>query len=145
MGCKFDKEIIHKYIDNTIDPLELIFLKEHIKVCEDCRTELELMSKLDDSLYGYFEGIQPIELPEDFSLSVLNKCYESKKLTFRQRVKSAIEINQVIISNTTRFAGYIPGTKAAGKAAKLAGRGINKALKSCLSFGVKKLISGTAK
>lgn len=145
MGCKFDKEIIHKYIDNTIDPLELIFLKEHIKVCEDCKNELELMSKLDESLYGYFDGMQSIELSEDFGLSVLDKCYEAQKITLRQRVEKAVEINQNIINNTTRFVSYLPGSKTAGKAAKVMGRGLNKALKGCLSYSVKKLVSGTTK
>lgn len=145
MDCKFDKEIIHKYIDNTIDPLELIFLKEHIKVCEDCRNELELMNKLDGSLYGYFDEMQPHEMLEDFSLSVLNKCYEEKKATFRQKVEKAVEINNAIIGNTTRFASYLPGSKAAKKTAHMVGRGIGKALRSCLSYGVKKVVSSTAK
>lgn len=144
MGCKFDKEIIHKYIDNTIDPLELIFLKEHIKVCEECKNELELMSKLDDSIYGYFDWIQPYEL-EDFSLSVLDKCYEAKKLTMKQRVEKAVEINNAIINNTTRFANYLPGSKAAKKTVKMAGRGMGKLLKGCLNYGVKKVVSSATK
>jgi hypothetical protein len=103
------------------------------------------MSKLDDSLYGYFEEMQPITLPEDFSSEILNKCYEEKKLTLKQRVEQAVEINKAIVSNTTRFAGYIPGSKAAGKTVKLVGRGMGKVLKGCLSYGVRKLTAGTAK
>ena len=37
MSCKFDKDLIQNYVDNTIDPLELIVLKEHIAVCQDCK------------------------------------------------------------------------------------------------------------
>lgn len=145
MGCKFDKEIIHKYIDNTIDPLELIFLKEHIKVCEECKNELELMSKLEDSLYSYFDEQQFAELPEAFSMTVLDKCTEDSKRTLKQRTLRAVEANKALISNSTRFVNYLPGSKTAGKAAKTVSRGVNKALKGCLSYGVRKLISSTAK
>lgn len=145
MSCKFDKEIIHKYLDNTIDPLELVFLKEHIKVCSDCKDELELMGKLDESLYGFFQELPQGEIPEDFSLSVLDMCYEENKLNLRDKVKKGVEINKSIIENATRFAGYMPGSKTAAKAAKAVGRGLNKAVKSGLNYSVKKLISSTVK
>ncbi|MGB7606626.1 MAG: zf-HC2 domain-containing protein [Lutisporaceae bacterium] len=145
MICKFDKNIIHKYLDNTIDPLELIFLKEHIAVCKDCKDEIELMSKLDDSLYGYFDGILQDALPENFSMSVLDKCFEEKKLTLKQRTELVVKINKDIINNVTRFANYLPGSKTAAILRKKVGLGLNRAVKSCFNYGVKKLISSAVK
>lgn len=145
MDCKFDKNIIHKYLDNTIDPLELIFLKEHIAVCKDCKDELELMSKVDESLYDYFDKLSQAALPEDFCISVLDKCFDDKRLTIRQRALLAMKINKGILSNATSYARYLPGSKAVAMLGKKAGKGLNKAVKSCMSYGVKKLISATVK
>ncbi len=141
MSCKFDKDIIHKYLDNTIDPLELVFLKEHIAVCKECKDELELMSKLDESLYSYFDGLPQNALPLDFSMSVLDKCFEGKKFTFKQRTELVVRVNKDILNNVTRFVDYLPGSKTASVIGKKAGQGLNKVAKSCLNYSIKKLIS----
>ena len=56
MSCGFDREIIQKYADNTIDPLELIFLKEHINYCGECRNELETLMALENELESFFDN-----------------------------------------------------------------------------------------
>lgn len=144
MSCSFDKGIIQKYIDNTIDPLELIVLKEHIAVCLDCKFELELMSKLDNSMYEYFESLPSNKVLDEFSMNVLNECY-TKSYSYKDGIIKAWEINKMVISNAARYTAYLPGSKLAVNTAKKAGTGINKAAKSYMKSSFKKLIANAAK
>lgn len=146
MSCSFDKTIIQKYIDNTIEPLELIIMKEHIAVCEECSFELKLMSKLEDSLYSHFEHMPEPELLESFSLSVLDSCYEDAAgYSYKKSLAKAWEINKVIISNASRYTTYLPGSKLAVSTAKKVGTGINKAVKSYVRNSFRKMIAGAVK
>lgn len=146
MSCSFDKEIIQKYIDNTIDPLELVVLKEHIAVCRDCKFELELMSKLESSLYEYFGNLSDNELPDQFSMDVLEQCYEnSKALGYKEGLAKFWRINKLVAVNAVRYTNYLPGSKLAVNTAKQAGKGINKAVKGYVKNSFKRLIAGAIK
>lgn len=146
MSCKFDKDIIQKYVDNTIDPLELIVLKEHIVVCQDCKFELDLMSKLDSSMYEYFSGLPNNDLLEDFSTKVLDKCYKgSKSKSIKDGVAKIWSINKILASNASRYTSYLPGSKLAAKTAKKASKGISKALKGYLKSSLKKMLTSAVK
>jgi len=62
--CKFDKQLLYSLTDNTIEPLERIFAEEHLKSCDECKKELELIEKLDKELNEFeFE----IPIPERLS------------------------------------------------------------------------------
>ena len=41
MSCSFDKDILSRFARGKIDPLEKVFLEEHIKKCSECRSYLE--------------------------------------------------------------------------------------------------------
>jgi|GEM_PF-6098054 len=146
MNCNFDKEMIHKYLDNSMDPLEFIILKEHIAVCQHCKLELELMSKLEDSMHQYFDSLPDNELLEDFTMKVLDQCYtEHEKTGFVQGVAKAWKINKMIAANSVRYTDYLPGSKLAVSTVKKAGSGMNKAVKSYMKNSFRKLITGAVK
>lgn len=146
MICKFDKDIIQKYVDNTIDPLELIVLKEHITVCQDCKFDLDLMSKLDDSMYEYFNDLPNNDLLEDFSIKVLDKCYKgSKSKNIKTGVTRIWRFNKRLVSNASRYISYLPGSKLAAKTAKKASKSLNKAIKGYLRNSIKKLLTAAVK
>ena len=64
MSCKLDKQLLYSFADNTIEPLERIFVEEHLKYCSECKKELELIKKLDKELNEFeFE----IPIPERLS------------------------------------------------------------------------------
>ena len=64
MSCKLDKQLLYSLADNTIEPLEKIFVEEHLKYCVECKKELELIKRLDKELNEYeFE----IPIPERVS------------------------------------------------------------------------------
>lgn len=50
MSCKLDKKFLYSYADNTIDPLEKIFVDEHLKYCDECTKTLELIYRIDKNL-----------------------------------------------------------------------------------------------
>lgn len=50
MSCKLDKKFLYSYADNTIDPLEKIFVDEHLKYCDECTKALELIYSIDKNL-----------------------------------------------------------------------------------------------
>lgn len=146
MSCKFDKNIIQKYIDNTIEPLELIVLKEHIAVCQDCKFELELMSKLEDSMYQYFENLPDGDMLDAFSMKMLQECYKGTPYqNFKNGMVKAWDINKAMVSNASRYAGYLPGSKLAASVTKKAGKRLNTAVKNYAKNSLKKLVANAIK
>lgn len=127
MGCGFDKEIIQRYADDTIDPLEFVFLREHISYCGECRKELELVMTLENELHKFFDDdLETREL--DLLLNKLvDDCMHNidKKKKLMYAVGRSMEIGSCIVGHSLKFAKYIPGSKnvrkAAGKAASAAG------------------------
>jgi hypothetical protein len=141
MSCKFDKDLIQNYIDNTIEPLELIVLKEHIAVCQDCKFELDLMSKLDSSMYEHFNSIPKNEMLDEFSMYVLDKCYEDPKpKKFKARVSKVWQINKMVVSNASRYTSYLPGSKLAANVARKAKNSINRTVKDYIKTSFKRMI-----
>lgn len=59
MSCKLDKQLLYSLADNTIEPLERIFVEEHLKYCDECKKELVLSEKLEKEL-NEFEFEMPI-------------------------------------------------------------------------------------
>lgn len=45
--CRMDPDVLQDYIDGTIEPLEKIVLEEHLRVCSDCRIELNRLKIVD--------------------------------------------------------------------------------------------------
>ena len=41
MSCSFDKNILSRFARGKIEPLEKVFLDEHIKTCSECKSYLE--------------------------------------------------------------------------------------------------------
>jgi hypothetical protein len=117
MSCAFDKGIIQKYADNTIDPLEFIFLKEHINYCEECRKELDMVMTLENALEKFFEGDSEEKDLELFITSLVNDCMceLNKREKLKYTLKKTIEIGSGIMDNSLRFVGYIPGSRGVGK------------------------------
>jgi hypothetical protein len=117
MSCRFDKEIIQKYIDNTIDPLEQLFLKEHIKCCGECSSELELLMSAEDELDKFFSS-STVSKELDFMIeTIVDDCIEEIESS---PLKRSIRMGRRIASNSSKFVDFIPGIKYAKKGVKKA-------------------------
>lgn len=117
MSCEFDREIIQKYADNTIDPLEFIFLKEHINYCVECRNELEMVMALENELYKFFVDDSEVGDLESMITTLVDDCM--RELNKRERLKymlnSGMQIGSRIMVNSLKFLKFIPGSKAVSK------------------------------
>lgn len=120
MSCGFDKEIIQKYVDNTIDPLEFIFLKEHINYCGECRKELDLVMTLENQLDKIFDDdVDSKELDLMINRLVDDCIYElNKREKLKYALKAAIQTGSEITGNSLRFIEYMPGIRFIGKGAR---------------------------
>lgn len=120
MSCGFDRRIIQKYADNTIDPLEFIFLKEHINYCGECRKELDMFMTLENELEKFFDD-NPGEKDLDLLITgLVEDCmYE---LNRREKLKYAfnksVELGSRIMENSIKFMEYMPGSKRIGRKVK---------------------------
>jgi hypothetical protein len=68
MSCKLDKQLLYSLADNTIEPLERIFVEEHLKYCNECKKELQQINEIDDVLSDL-----EFEIPIPEKLSVLSQ------------------------------------------------------------------------
>jgi hypothetical protein len=142
MSCKFDKQIIQRYIDNEIEPLELIFLKEHIQYCADCKRDVELFTLTDQKIFDVCNNIElPFEL--DFlAEKVLDQCIEDSKN--RNGVSAAMHrgviISKGIAISASKFVEYIPGNKLIAKSLNTTTEFVSKNTKTFLKGRLKKVL-----
>lgn len=142
MSCCFDKEIIQKYVDNTIDPLEFVFLKEHMNYCGECRRELDLVMTLENELSKFFEEDSEAKEFDLLITQLVDSCMD--EVERNQRLKYAInrgiEVGSRIVDNSIRFVEYIPGSKRMGKGVRKTASYTADLLKALVKKEVGKLL-----
>lgn len=144
MGCLFDKEIIHRYADNTIDPLEYIFLKEHISYCDECRKETELVMTLESGLEEYFVDDPGPNRLDLMIAGLVDDCmYElNKREKLKYAVNKCMKLGSGIMNNSLRFMEYIPGRKSVNKGIQKTASGAGSFLKGLLKKKAGRLFAG---
>ncbi len=131
MSCdKVDASLLQEYLESTIDPLEKIFVENHLKICNECRRELSelklLLYDLDDKSNYVIEIPAELEtMRDDIIDSFLGKRKSPSKKIIEMQVEN--------IKTTGKFIEFLPGAKQAPKVIKQASKGLKK--------GVKKLIA----
>lgn len=117
MSCGFDREIIQKYADNTIDPLEFIFLKEHINYCGECRNELDMFMTLENELYKFFDEDSEVSDMDLNIAGLVDDCMGelNKREKLKYALNRSIKLGKGILDNSARFAGFLPGSKYIGR------------------------------
>ncbi|MHB1393284.1 MAG: anti-sigma factor family protein [Clostridia bacterium] len=143
MSCCFDKEIIQKYADNTIDPLEFIFLKEHMNYCGECRRELDLVMTLENQLSKFFDDDSEVKELDLLITKLVYDCMDEveKNKKFKYAINRGIELGSRIVDNSTRFVEYIPGSKRMGKGVKKTASATVDLLKALVKKEVGKLLA----
>ena len=99
MDCRFDKELLEKYVNEDIDQLELIFLSEHLSNCKECSEYLDSLKKASIS-----------DTAESFRNTTNEISNEEKKYRYFNFCKQ-IKFTENIIRNSTRFAVFLPGVR----------------------------------
>jgi hypothetical protein len=122
MTCNMDEYYLYAYDDGTIDPLEKIFVEEHLKHCSKCRKQLEIIKSIEN-------GLSMIQFPvpdrlSEISQMVAENCIESvenkdsrvKRQNYRENMKS---IGNIIIRSQF-LKNNNPYNKAINKCVKAA-------------------------
>lgn len=103
MNCKLDKDLLYAYADETIDPLERIFVEEHLKYCDSCKKDLKLIYIIDENLKNLEEDlILPERLRTISELIVENCLNEGEREDTKARLKNIyslyLDINKNIVA-----------------------------------------------
>lgn len=134
MDCKFDSDLIQMYIDGTIEPLEKVFVEEHLKVCKKCRKELTQFKLL----YYELESLEEVEeVPEELEQVrniVLDNIFEAPN---KYGIKDFINQQKKALVMATEFVEHVPGKKLVGKSIKATGTILGTATKKSAKYGLK--------
>lgn len=132
MSCKkIESSLLQNLMEGTIDPLEKIFVENHIQTCRECRremSELKLLLWELDSKESYQIDI-PVEL-NILGSNIIDDFLGKPKSTARKIVD--VQVHSLKMSK--KFLEFVPGSKQTPKILK-------KASKE-LARGVKKLVNG---
>lgn len=104
MSCNMDKKLLYSYEDGTIEPLEKIFVEEHLKYCSECNKELKIIKAIDSGLIGISENtVFPEKLSmiaelvaENCITQIENDESESKKYDY---IAQIMELNRAIFES----------------------------------------------
>jgi len=107
--CNIDKDLLQKYLDKDIDPLEKILLENHLLNCSQCRKDLNQLKIMEWDL----NNIDLAKAPKDLANvrnTVLDKCFETiDKRDNSLTSKDIIDLQYKNLKNTVSFINYIPG------------------------------------
>lgn len=130
MSCdKMYDFLLQDYLEETIDPLEKIFVESHLNICKECRRELSELKLMFWELgnKGNYDIGYPKEL--DTMGKQLIDTFLGKK---SKSVKKVVDLQVNTIKMSKRFMEYMPGAKQAPKMFKKASRGLAKGVKKLL-------------
>lgn len=134
MECKFDSYLIQMYIDKTIEPLEKVFVEEHLKVCKKCRKDLTQFKLLYYELENLEETEEVPDELENIRNSVLDSIFDESK---KYGIKDFVYQQKRTLGLATEFTEYIPGKKLVRKGLKATGSILGAATKKSAKYGFK--------
>ncbi len=128
MSCdNIDATLLQDYLEETIDPLEKIFVESHLNICKECRrelTELKLMFWDLNNKSNY-----EIEYPEELNTLGTNLIDNFLNEETKIGVKKVVNMQVNNLKMSGKFLEYIPGAKQTPRVLKKASKGLAKGLK----------------
>lgn len=91
MCCKIDKELLYALDDKTIEPLEKIFIEEHIKYCTNCQKDLKLIAIINENIK---DELFDIEFPD--KLSIISQLVAENCISQMENVDLKYKIHNII-------------------------------------------------
>lgn len=109
MNCQFDKTLLQDLLEGIIDPIEKLFVDEHIKYCQECRRELTELKLLfwDLNDVSNYE----IELPPELDLLKDSLIERTASKESKRTAKLIISVQQKKLKATGKFLANLPGAK----------------------------------
>ncbi|AWI06369.1 zf-HC2 domain-containing protein [Clostridium drakei] len=144
MSCKLDKKFLYAYADNTIDPLEKIFVDEHLKCCDECTKALELIYDIDKNL-STMEEDDDLVFPERLStiseLIAENCISQIEEKDLKLKIQNNYRVYRNFkgnIKNSRRLYKKNPFNKFIHKSIKSSIKFIEKPIKKSITKKIKK-------
>jgi hypothetical protein len=116
MACKLDKALLQDLLEGIIDPIEKLFVEEHLKSCKECRQELTELKLLfwDLNDKANYEIDLPVELNQ-IKASLLELTIGE---VTHSTVTSLIDIQRNNMRTAGKFLDYVPGVMASNNLVK---------------------------
>ena len=110
--CNMNNELLYKYVDNTLEPLEKIFVEEHLKYCVECNEEMNRIKNTDKVIENF--DFEEIDFPDrlfDLTELVIENCmreegnenpdlyYQNYKEGLKMIKKSSVEMSSIRHNN----------------------------------------------
>ena len=110
MGCLFEKDIIKRSLSGEIEPLEKVFLEEHLKQCGECRDYLKaLRAEKRDTAKKPHKLFMNMPKKEEPSIDT-----KKAELIDQKRTKKSMGVFEIALRGATAGVRAIP-FKAIGK------------------------------
>ncbi|HHY28856.1 MAG TPA: hypothetical protein GX523_19325 [Desulfitobacterium dehalogenans] len=127
MTCKLDRMLLQALLDDTLDPIEKLFVDEHLKICPECRKELNELKLLFWDLSDKFT--YEIELPPELDQLKGILLEQVSEPSSQSTFTTLVEIQRKNIKSASKFLDYVPGVKASNNLAKESLKATPSALK----------------
>ncbi|KUO53131.1 MAG: hypothetical protein APF76_03570 [Desulfitibacter sp. BRH_c19] len=116
--CKMDKDLLQKYIDKDIAPLEKIVLENHLLSCPECRKDINQLKVMDWDLNNLDIPEVPKELASirSSALDTYFVALDKEDTSFES--KDILNFQYKNLKNTVSFINYLPGKKMVQNAFK---------------------------
>jgi len=131
MSCdKMDASLLQDFLEETMDPLEKIFIESHLSTCKECRREVSELKLMFWELgnKSNYDIEYPKELDTMGTQLIDTFLGEKTKSTTREIVD--MQVNTIKISG--KFLKYIPGAKQTPKMLRKASMSLVKGVKKML-------------
>jgi len=119
--------LLQALLDDTLDPIEKLFVDEHLKICPECRKELNELKLLFWDLSDKFT--YEIELPPELDQLKGILLEQVSEPSSQSTFTTLVEIQRKNIKSASKFLDYVPGVKASNNLAKESLKATPSALK----------------
>lgn len=137
MECKLDVTLLQDLLEGVIDPIEKLFVEEHLKTCKQCRKELAELKLVFWDLND--KTNYDISMPAELSNIKKALLEEFAAIPAKNATEIVLDVHRKNARSAGMFLGYMPGVKASNELVK---KGVRTA-PSALGKVSKALIKGT--
>lgn len=131
MECKLDVTLLQDLLEGMIDPIEKLFVEEHLKSCKKCRKELAelklLFWDLNDKT-NYDINI-PVELDQIKDSLLQEFAVKPTKNT----TEIVLDVQRKNARAAGMFLGYVPGVKASNELVRKVSKALVKGTRFLLA------------
>ncbi|WP_010168968.1 anti-sigma factor family protein [Candidatus Epulonipiscium viviparus] len=95
---KCDLEQLSLYIDEELEPSQRLEIEEHLKTCDDCQSNLQLLLEIKEQL----SMLDEVPLPDNFHSELMNKI-APKKHNYTKYYLSAASVLAICVVGISTF------------------------------------------